>query len=453
MTRISGLTKRDSTWHIRRRVPRRYRRVEPKDYVYLSLHTDSEHVARQKAPKVWQDMIEAWEAKLGGDTRDAEKLFAAARELAAKRGFRFLHAKEVAELPTPDLVGRVEHVEAKSRPGNPDMIEAAAVLGGAAAPKITMSRALDIFWEVATRSATKDMSPDQIRRWRNPRIKAFKNFIEVVGDRALDDITPDDMLDFVGWWESKIEAEGLTANSANKDLTHIGSVLRFVIAKKRLPLNPPLSGYMLPDKEKRKRVPWSDEWIKEKLLAPGALAGLNGEARGIMLMTINTGARPSEIQGLTQDRIVLDGPVPHVSIEPEGQPDRVPSLLRQPGPQCDGQQVPAGEWAVGDARPHPLWVPALVRGSLPRSRHRRQDQARPSRPRPDPRGIRIRRDARSRPPATPADRAVASCRPQPQSAGARRPPGRPWSGTCRPRPCRQPPAGRSRPWHRVRCGA
>lgn len=318
MTRISGLTKRDSTWHIRRRVPRRYRRVEPKDYVYLSLHTDSEHVARQKAPKVWQDMIEAWEAKLGGDTRDAEKLFAAARELAAKRGFRFLHAKEVADLPLPEVGSRMDRVAASSTPDAPDMIEAAAVLGGAAAPKVTMSRALAIFWEVATRSATKDMSPDQIRRWRNPRIKAFKNFIEVVGDRALDDITPDDMLDFVGWWESKIEAEGLTANSANKDLSHISSVLRFVIAKKRLPVKPPISGYMLPANDAQKRLPWSDEWIREKLLAPGALAGLNSQARGIVLMTINTGARPSEIQGLTQDRIVLDGPVPHISIAADG---------------------------------------------------------------------------------------------------------------------------------------
>lgn len=49
------------------------------------MHTDSETVA--KAPKVWSDMIEAWEAMLDGMSRVGEKRRKAARELAAKRVF------------------------------------------------------------------------------------------------------------------------------------------------------------------------------------------------------------------------------------------------------------------------------------------------------------------------------------------------------------------------------
>ncbi|CAM3988479.1 hypothetical protein GQF56_15160 [Rhodobacter sphaeroides] len=43
-------------------------------------------------------MIEAWEAKLAGDTQDAAQMFEAARELAAKRGMRFLSYDKVARL-------------------------------------------------------------------------------------------------------------------------------------------------------------------------------------------------------------------------------------------------------------------------------------------------------------------------------------------------------------------
>lgn len=49
------------------------------------MHTDSETVA--KAPKVWSDMIEAWEAMLDGMSSEGEKRRKAARELAAKRVF------------------------------------------------------------------------------------------------------------------------------------------------------------------------------------------------------------------------------------------------------------------------------------------------------------------------------------------------------------------------------
>jgi integrase len=70
--------------------------------------------------------------------------------------------------------------------------------------------------------------------------------------------------------------------------------------------------------ESRDRPPFSDRWIREKILAPGALENLNDEARCILLALVNTGARPSEIAGLLPEHIHLDGPVPYISIEPEG---------------------------------------------------------------------------------------------------------------------------------------
>src|SRR5699024_7067955 len=105
-------------WHIRRRVPARYRRVDRRAAGYLSLHTDSEAVARQKAPIIWQEQINAWEALLAGDAEDAERRFAAAQELAQIRGVRYLNAPRVAALPRDELLRRVEM--ARSRDGRAD---------------------------------------------------------------------------------------------------------------------------------------------------------------------------------------------------------------------------------------------------------------------------------------------------------------------------------------------
>ena len=59
---------RGGLYQLRRRVPRRYRSVEPRGTIWVSLHTDSETIARSKADRAWSQLTEAWEARLAGDT-------------------------------------------------------------------------------------------------------------------------------------------------------------------------------------------------------------------------------------------------------------------------------------------------------------------------------------------------------------------------------------------------
>lgn len=164
-----NFTRRGSTLYLRKRVPKRYHAVEDREYVWLSLHTDSESVARAKYPRVWGEMIEAWEAKLDGAKAEGEGRMRAARELAAKRGFRFMSAADVARLPLEQILDRVERVATPK--GNVDPIDAAALLGGARPPAMTVSRALEAYWTIA-RPKIIGKSEDQIRRWENPRKKA-----------------------------------------------------------------------------------------------------------------------------------------------------------------------------------------------------------------------------------------------------------------------------------------
>lgn len=310
-----AVRKRGDTFHLVKRVPVRYRVVEPRTEVWISLKTDSETAAHQKATRVWNDLTNAWEAKLAGDTADAEKAFAAAHDLAQARGYRWQTANDVARLPRAELLHRVETVMKPN--GEPDKQEAVALLGGAKLPSITVNRALELYWDLASDN-TRGMSEDQIRRWKNPRKKAIANFVKQVGNKALADITRDDMLDFKAWWAKRLATEGLTPNSANKDIGFIESTLRLVNEQKRLGLDLPFGKLTFKEDDEKTRPPFSEKWIKDKLLAPGVLDGLNEEARAVVHAMVNTGARPSEIVGLLPQHIRLDCEVPHIEITSEG---------------------------------------------------------------------------------------------------------------------------------------
>ena len=308
-----SIHQRGKVYWLKRRVPKRYASVEARKEIWRSLKTDSPAAAKQKAEAVWSELIEGWEARLAGRSDEAEERFAAAQDLADARGVRFLSARAVAELPIGQVLERVEAVAPAAAPDQPDKIEAAALLGGAADVPITVSRALRLYWDM-TRDEVLDKSDDQVRRWKNPRKKAVRNFIKVIGDKPISEINADDMGDFRNWWMERIEVEGLTPNSGNKDLTHLGAVLKTVNDRKRLGIALPISGFAFKESDSRPRPPFSDDWICERLLAPGVLDGLNPEARAILLGMVNTGYRPGEGAGLMPDDIVLDAEVPHIRI-------------------------------------------------------------------------------------------------------------------------------------------
>jgi len=306
---------RGETYYIRKRVPTRYVSVEPRTFVQMSLATDSFGLARRKAPEVWAQMIEAWEAKLDGQTEEADARMKAAHNLAQRRGYRYLDAADVARLPVEEIMARLELVIDKR--GRLDMREADAVLGLVPAPKVTVSDAVDEFYKVAG-DRVLGKNEDQLRRHKAPRKKATNNFIKAVGDKSLAEVTTDDWFTFRAALLAKVAAGEILAASANKEFIYLNAMWNAIAQVKQIPLSYSMKGVALKDAgaKKRTRAPFSDGWIKEELLAAGALAGLNADARYILLGMINTGYRPSEGAGLLPEEIKLDGKVPHILIQP-----------------------------------------------------------------------------------------------------------------------------------------
>lgn len=304
---------RGGNWYLCRRVPGRYASIDPRQKVRISLGTDSRVVADAKAPLVWQQMIEAWEARLAGDTTDAQERLDAAKNIAQSRGFRYLPAAKVARLPIEDLVERVE-ASVDSR-GRVDPVTADALMGVVKGPELTVSRAFERFYEVEA-VRVRGKSADQLRRHKAPRLKATKNFIEVCGDKALDQITTRDLFDFRAWWQERVNAGEVEPATANKDMIYLKAMWVPVARSEELTLKFDTEGLLFDEGKKKTRPPFSPAWIKDTLL-PG-ITRMNAEARGILMLMVNTGARPSELSALGASTMVLDAKIPHIKIVGEG---------------------------------------------------------------------------------------------------------------------------------------
>lgn len=306
---------RNGTYYIRRRVPRRYQDVESRSIVQFSLWTDSLKLARAKAPSIWDSMLDAWEVKLQGKGSEGEARLDAARELARQRKIRYMDVEDVARLPIEDILARLN--AAVDRTGKIDTQEADAALGLPPTSRIKVSEVVDAFYEIAD-DRMRGKNEDQLRRHRNPRIKATTNFIEAVGDKALADVTREDLFTFKKWWMPKVKDGSVKAESANKDFSHLRAMMRAVAEARGLSIDLEANGLLFQDVlgQDETRPPFSVDWIKEKLLAPGALGGLNTDARLIVLGMINTGYRPGEGAGLMPEEIVLEANIPHIIIKP-----------------------------------------------------------------------------------------------------------------------------------------
>lgn len=298
-----------------RRVPKRFVAIDDRKHVFISLHTDSMSVAQEKAANVYQTQVAVWEARLAGRDQDAIALQARLKSLAELQGFAYLAADRLAEAPLSQILDRLTVVKDSAATGRAAMGD--AVLGAAAASDLMISGLFERFRDL-TQDKRRNYSSDQQRRWANARTKAVTNWLEVIGDRSVTGIDRAEVLKFRAWWWARVSSGKVKAGTANKDFSHLGAMLRAIYDLEGIDARNPFHGVQFED-DTDTGVPFSRDWIRKTILAPGALDGLNDTARDIFLGFINTGARPSELVNLASSSIVLDNNIPHIIIAPEAE--------------------------------------------------------------------------------------------------------------------------------------
>ena len=341
----SHIVQRGRVYHFWRRVPRKYANLDPRVYVKISLETDSRDVARIRAALIDVAVEDFWRrrAKREGDcaraklseavdaarssdvvaeglrrgptvhqSDEAHLRFRAAVETARSFGLAYRSVEELASGRLDDLVERLDVV---AQHGIDDPVVVNAVLGGVDRPFFTWKSALEEYWSLAE-GKTLTKNKDQLRRWKNPRIKAVDNLIGVLGsDRPLASTRREDALDFRRWWLDRLRDEGLTPNSANKDIGHVSQILRTVNDAHRLGIDSTVfAGLRIDEREPEERAPFESDYVMNVLLDSRRLMTLNEEGRWLIFAMADTGAGISELCGLNPEEIVLDGAVPFVHI-------------------------------------------------------------------------------------------------------------------------------------------
>ena len=349
---MAGLIKRGGTWHLRMRVPKRYLAVAGRTEIHRSLATDSERRARELLPDVEAKLLaELDEMTVINQHPSDASAYRAAQKIAQARGFAYRPLSDLLEAPLDDILGRVEAASA-----DPASETAKALLGAIDEPALMLSGLVDEVESLAAHD-NRYKSENQLRLWRNPRKRAVANLMTALGgkDVFVSEIDHAAALKHKAWWQKKSTAEGLSIESANKDFANMAGMLRRYYEGIAQPNPPePYRRVNLKDRHKveSRKLEIPVDWITEKWFAPRAFDATNAEARDILLISIETGCRQSEIHDLPASAIVLDHPIPHLRLAFEEGEDR-----REIKNSSSARLVPLVGVALAAAKRHPNGFP------------------------------------------------------------------------------------------------
>lgn len=314
------LTRRGGTWHFVRRVPAAFAALDRRGIIRHStrIKIKDDRLGRRAArvaDTLNAELERHWRALAGGEVAGEAKHYDEARQRARALGFDYVANEVLISLPLEKRLERLETLITKGLVEDRPSRE--ALLGTARKPAFTLSRLFEEY-EAATRDEVRDLSPDQLRIWRNGRIRAVEQFVKIVGDKPVTELTESDGIDYAEWWRGRVIEDNLTAKSANKDIGQLSRMLKELSIRRRLNLPDIFKGLRLRGEKEKSRLPFDASFIQTRLLQGDALEGLNEEARCVLYVMIETGLRPSEIVNLQKDTIHLDAPIPYVRVMPDG---------------------------------------------------------------------------------------------------------------------------------------
>ncbi len=297
--------KRGNKYVYRRRVPTQVQHLDNRKEVKISLKTDDYKVATLRAAIYDQQMEAFWISLIqSGNQTSFNARYQAAVKLAQAYGFAYKTTDQVAASSLEEIVERLSiDLDEKGK--------AEALLGGAGDSTLRLSDCSDLFWDLVP-ERLKNKSEHQVRKWKNPRKAAMTNFIEVIGDKCINQVSRNDILSFRGWWAERLR-NGRSANTANKQIHFVKDMIHTVSLNNEIDVDTEALFVKTNFRdEKRSRPPFEASYVQNELLL--RLHDLGVEDRMVIWAIADTGARVSEIFGLAPEDIRLDEEIPFIWI-------------------------------------------------------------------------------------------------------------------------------------------
>lgn len=335
------LLRRGGRWHYHRRVPGKFRSVDSRTFVRVSLDTEMRNVARMRRDALVEADDAYWTALLlaeveGDEASEAakkatEKRYEAACARAMARGFSYAPAATLASsADLGDIMERIRVLERGTSPAQlPNQRDTEALLGSVPEPvadeprdPATVTEAFKVYVDEIAFGEQYNKSPKQKYSWEKTKRTSINYFVDVIGDVAMAEITREDALAYRTWWMERMiprEAGEKPAkpNTANRHIGNMRTLYDAYFAHKgdENRLNP--FRKMFFKGESRVDVPpFENDWVRKRILKPGIFDELRWELRCIIYVLIETGCRTSEICNLMREDIRLDANIPFIRIRP-----------------------------------------------------------------------------------------------------------------------------------------
>lgn len=354
------LIQRRGIYHYKRRVPAVVVDMDARSpHVRTSLKTSDLALARSKRDALEAADDQLWASMIADEPRAAAQArYKAAVKRVEAMGFSYRSTEEMlVSRNLRDTLSRIESVMEERTPSATSI----AVLGITKAPSVTLTEAFKVYTDEIVHDELRGKSESQKQSWKKVKQRAVNNFVEIVSDKAISEITRSEALKLYNHWLDRIAPKkGRPTHkptSGNRDLGNLRGLYESYHKHQGIEIKQnPFDGLGFAEKTKRSRPPIPTEWIKTKLLAGDGLTGLNTEARGVLLAMIETGARPSELCNLQKTEIFLKAEVPYIRIEPREDHDNP----REIKTESSVRSVPLVGVALAVFQAHPNGFPRYV---------------------------------------------------------------------------------------------
>ncbi len=248
-------------------------------------------------------------------------LFCGTLNSALALGFTYTPASQLAEQATLEqILRRLDTLgSVTAKPTREKLQDADALLGLVTPNDVTITQALNLYLGEIALDEQGGKSPEQLKTYTKVKRRAVANFIKLNGDLSMTDIDRDHARKVYRHWADRIHPNDrqkpVSGNSGNRDLGNLRKLYRryFEHIGQESRENPFRNLRFAAPKLKTIK-PFTDDFVRTRILQPSVLEGLNREAALLCYVLIETWCRPNEIANLLSENIRLDDDVPYIRI-------------------------------------------------------------------------------------------------------------------------------------------
>jgi integrase len=316
------LVRRGPFWHFQRWTPEQFRDVDKRRLIHQSTKVrvaddPDKRRAKRVADRINDALEGYWRDLAAGQTRGALHRYRETVRRAQRLGFGYREMGEMIESrATLEIMRRIEALEARGLLTDPPSV--AAVLGTVKQPSLMCSELFEAYRDHMA-ADLRGKSDKQRKDWDQRLKVALGQFVATLpADKPFADLNKTDVNRYRDWWSKRITEQGYSAEGANTAIGYVGAAVKRLAKKFELDkLERLFSGiqFAKPKGIKNKRPSFSVSFLRDRILQPGALDGLDAELRRAVFLMMETGIRPTEIVQLDRKSIHATAAIPYVSVE------------------------------------------------------------------------------------------------------------------------------------------